>query len=64
MSRSRALGLYATVAWAILIMAIPFIVPHVPRVLEAVLFDGGCLIAVAGAILLVVEARERRQQRL
>ena len=64
MNRSRQLGLYAGVAWSILVMAMPFIFPGMPRILAALLFDGGGLIVVAAAIILLVEVRERRQQRV
>lgn len=63
MNRSRQLRLYAGVAWSILVVAIPFIFPNMPRILAALLFDGGCLVAVAAAIILLIEVRERRQQR-
>lgn len=63
MNRRRQLGLYAGVAWSIVVMAIPFIFPNLPRILAALLFDGGCLVAVAAAIILLVEVRERRHHR-
>jgi hypothetical protein len=53
--KGKTLSASTGIACGIAMMTIGFIFPHVPRVLAALLFDTGCLVAVFCLILLLVE---------
>lgn len=53
--KSRTLSASTGIAFGIAMMTMGFIFPHVTRILAAVLFDTGCLVAVFCLILLLVE---------
>jgi hypothetical protein len=52
---NRRLGTSTGAAWGIAMMAATFIFPHMPRVLAALSFDIGGVVAASCLILLLVE---------